>query len=117
MKLKLPKFLLEMSGHVYFHKYPMFLVYRPDIHRVRGKDVRKVLEAIMSGDMILRRFDQYLNTICTPGFWGHASQYVIPVFVHKPRPRIAVCSERQFIRVVEPLARRDIEAQRVAADF
>ena len=76
MKLKLPKFLLEMSGHVYLHKYPMFLVYRPDIHRVHGKDVRKVLEAIMSGDMILRKFDQYLNTIFTPGFWGHASQFV-----------------------------------------
>jgi len=76
MKLRMPKFLIEASGHLYLHKYPMFVVYRPDIHRVRGHDVRRVLNAIELGDILLRRFDQYLNTIFTPGFWGHAGAYV-----------------------------------------
>jgi len=75
MKLKIPKFILEMSGHVYLHKYPMWIVYRPDIHRVRGNDVRKILISLQPGDIVLRRFDQYLNTIFTPGFWGHAGLY------------------------------------------
>jgi len=54
----------------------MFFVYKPDIHRVKGEDVRKILEVIQPGDIMLRRFDQYVNTLCTPGFWAHAGLYV-----------------------------------------
>ena len=76
MRLKLPKFILEFSGHLYLHKYPMFIVYRPDIHRVRGEDVRKILILLQPGDILLRRFDQYLNTIFDGSFWAHAGLYV-----------------------------------------
>jgi len=76
MKWKVPRFLIEATGHIYLHKYPMWLIYRPDIHRVRGEDVRKVLDVVEPGDILLRRFDQYLNTIFTPGFWGHAGLFV-----------------------------------------
>jgi hypothetical protein len=76
MKLKVPKRLIKLTGHLYFHKYPSFVVYRPNIHRVRGKDVRKILNVIEPGDILLRRFDSYLNTILTPGFWGHAGIYI-----------------------------------------
>jgi uncharacterized protein YycO len=57
-------------------KYPPWFVYKPDIHRVRGEDVRRVLDAVQPGDILLRRFDGYLNTIFTPGFWGHAGLYL-----------------------------------------
>lgn len=50
----------------------MWFVYRPDVHRVRGKDVRQVMECVQPGDILLRRFDGYINTVFTPGFWGHA---------------------------------------------
>lgn len=43
---------------------------------MRGDDVRKILNIVESGDILLRRFDQYLNTMFTPGFWGHAGVYV-----------------------------------------
>ena len=76
MKLKLPKFLIEATGHIYLHKYPMFIIYKPDIHKVRGKDVRGILESIIPGDILLRRFDQYINTMFTPGFFSHAGIYV-----------------------------------------
>ena len=76
LKLKLPRWLIEATGHLYLHKYPMFMVYRPDIHRVRGGDVRKILDVVEPGDILLRRFDQYINTIFTPGFWGHAGVYI-----------------------------------------
>jgi uncharacterized protein YycO len=75
MKLKLPKFILEFSGHAYFHKYPMFFVYKPNIHKVRGRAVREILNVVEPGDILLRRFDGYLNSLCT-GFWGHAGIYV-----------------------------------------
>ena len=76
MKIRIPKFISEFTGHTYLHKYPLWFVYRPDVHRVRGNDVREILNIINPGDILLRRFDGYLNTVFTPGFWGHAGAYV-----------------------------------------
>jgi len=76
MKLKAPRALIELTGHIYFHKLPGFILYRPHMHKVRGEDVRKVLDVVETGDILLRRFDGYLNTILTPGFWGHAGTYI-----------------------------------------
>lgn len=74
--MKLPKWILEFSGHTMIHNRPPWFVYRPDIHRVRGPQVRQVLDVICEGDILLRRFDGYLNTVFTPGFFGHAGIYV-----------------------------------------
>ena len=54
----------------------MFIIYKPDIHRVRGKDIRNILNSVEPGDILLRRFDQYVNTLCTPGFFSHAGIFV-----------------------------------------
>jgi len=74
--MKIPQWMIEFTGHAMLHKYPPWFMYRPDIHRVRGSDVRWVMESLRVGDIHLRRFDGYLNTILTPGFWGHAGIYV-----------------------------------------
>lgn len=74
--MKLPRWLLKFSGHTMLHKYPPFFVYRPDIHKVRGNDVRRILDVVCEGDILLRRFDGYLNTIFCPGFYSHAGIYV-----------------------------------------
>jgi len=74
--MKLPRWILEFSGHTMLHKYFPFVIYRPDIHRVKGHHSRLVLNTVCEGDILLRRFDGYLNTIFTPGFWGHAGIYV-----------------------------------------
>jgi len=74
--MKLPRCLIEFTGHTMLTKYPPFVIYRPDIHRVRGPQVRQILDIVHKGDILLRRYDGYLNTIFTPGFWGHAGIYV-----------------------------------------
>ncbi len=74
--MKLPKFLIQFTGNFYLHKFPFFGTYKPSHHKVKGHEVRKVLDCIEPGDILLRRFDGYLNTIFTPGFWGHAGLYV-----------------------------------------
>ena len=76
MKIKIPKILVKLTGNIYLHKYPMFIVYKPDQHRLKGDKIRKILNTIQPGDILLRRFDSYLNTILTPGFWGHAGLYI-----------------------------------------
>jgi uncharacterized protein YycO len=76
MKIKIPKKLIKLTGDIYLHKYPMFIVYKPDQHRLKGDKIREILNTIQPGDILLRRFDSYLNTILTPGFWGHAGLYI-----------------------------------------
>jgi len=74
--MKIPKKLIEFTGHMYLHKKPLWIVYKPDVHKIKGEDVRRVLDIVDTGDILLRRFDGYLNTIFTPGFWGHAGIYI-----------------------------------------
>jgi hypothetical protein len=73
MGLQLPKWLIKLSGDLYLHNYLCWLVYRPHHYVMSGPDVRKVLEAVQPGDILLRRYDGYVNTLFTPGFWGHAA--------------------------------------------
>lgn len=70
--MKIPKFLIKLTGDVRLSKRPLFISYRPRIHKVKGFEVRQILDVIEPGDILLRRYDGYLNTIFTPGFWGHA---------------------------------------------
>jgi hypothetical protein len=73
MGLQLPKWLIKLSGELYIHNYLFWLVYRPHHYAMSGPDVRKVLDAVQPGDILLRRYDGYVNTLFTPGFWGHAA--------------------------------------------
>lgn len=52
------------------------MVYKPQHYKIKGNEVREILNKIEPGDILLRRFDGYLNTLLTPGFWGHAAIYV-----------------------------------------
>ena len=76
MKIELPKFLIRMTGNTYLSKYPFWITYKPAHHKVKGYEVRKVFDVIKDGDILLRRYDGYLNTMFTPGFWGHAGLYI-----------------------------------------
>jgi uncharacterized protein YycO len=71
--LTIPKWILKLSGKLYFCKNPMFVSYNPAHHKVTGVETRQILKLIKPGDILLRRYDGYLNTLCTPGFWGHAA--------------------------------------------
>lgn len=74
--MKIPRWISEFSGHTMLTKYPPFVIYRPDTHKLKGRHVRWVLRVVQKGDILLRRFDGYLNTVFTPGYFGHAGIYV-----------------------------------------
>ena len=80
---------IEATGKTLIAKHPMYLVYHPEIHKVRGKAAWGTAHFVQPCDILLRRFDGYLNTIFTElitnyitaedhikGFWGHAGFYV-----------------------------------------
>jgi uncharacterized protein YycO len=73
--IKLPKSLIELTAHIYLHKYPFFFLYKPQLHRVKGHQIREIINLIEPGDIFLRSFKGYLNTILVNG-WGHAALYV-----------------------------------------
>jgi uncharacterized protein YycO len=76
MRLVLPKWLLNFISRVYVSPRPLWISYNPAHHKLKGREIRRVLESLHKGDIMLRRWDGYLNTIFTPGFWAHAGLYV-----------------------------------------
>jgi hypothetical protein len=73
MGLQLPKWLIKLSGDLYIHKYLFWLVYKPHHYALTGENTREILAAVKPGDILLRRYDGYVNSRLTPGFWGHAA--------------------------------------------
>jgi len=51
----------------------MWINYRLDKHKITGPETREVLSLMQDGDIFLRRLSRYLNTVCTPGYYGHAA--------------------------------------------
>lgn len=62
---------LTWFGDLKYFKAPFFLVYDPSSYRVRGEDVREVIDIIRSGDVVLRGYDHYLDGLFIPGEFSH----------------------------------------------
>ncbi|MDA8098286.1 MAG: YiiX/YebB-like N1pC/P60 family cysteine hydrolase [Nitrospiraceae bacterium] len=73
MGLQLPKWMIQLTGDLYLHRFPFWFVYKPHHYAVTGSQVRSILNEARPGDILLRRYEGFLNTIFTPGFWGHAA--------------------------------------------
>jgi uncharacterized protein YycO len=73
--------LIRLTGDLYLYHTPLFLTYKPQHHKVKGSQVREILNVIAPGDILLRRYNGYLNTLLTPGFWGHAALYIGDGFI------------------------------------
>jgi hypothetical protein len=73
MRLQLPTWLIKLSGDLYLHRHPFWIVYKPHHYSVTGPEIRAILDTARPGDILLRRYADYVNTLFTPGFWGHAA--------------------------------------------
>jgi len=67
---------IKLTGDIYLSKYPCFCLYKPKFHKLKGDEIRIILNTIKPGDILFRRYHGYLNTILTPGYWGHAALYI-----------------------------------------
>lgn len=76
MKLKVPTWIIKFIQNIYIHKYPFFIQYKPHHHKVKGFEVRRIMNNIKLGDILTRRFDGYLTTKFIPGFWSHSGMYI-----------------------------------------
>ena len=73
---KLKKSLMKFFSDIRMFPYPGFLILWGDInYKVKGPYMRKILNSIRPGDILLRRFDTYLGSVAIPGYWSHAAHY------------------------------------------
>jgi hypothetical protein len=70
---------LTIFGDIKVYKRPLFLVYDPGSYLVRGEDVRKVIKDIQPGDILVRKFKNYLDGFFIPGYFSHVGLYLGPV--------------------------------------
>jgi len=68
--------MIKLAGNLYLNTYPFWLTYKPKHHKVKGTEVRQIIENIKVGDILLQRHDGYISTIAIPGFWCHAAIYI-----------------------------------------
>ena len=70
--MKLPSWVSKMIGKIYIVKTPFYMIYNPHMHRLKGYEIRTLINNLKAGDIILRSYNGYLNSYLTPGFWSHA---------------------------------------------
>lgn len=76
VRYRLQSRLLNILGDIKVFRWPMFVVYDPKSYRLRGQDFSKIQSCIKKYDVVLRRYDNYLDTYLIPGFWNHAGIYM-----------------------------------------
>ncbi|MBK8954090.1 MAG: hypothetical protein IPM34_00850 [Saprospiraceae bacterium] len=67
---------LKFFGDIKVFKYPFFLLYDPGSYKVKGAEVRKVLDTVQDGDILIRGYTNYLDGLFIPGFFSHAGLYL-----------------------------------------
>jgi hypothetical protein len=65
--------VFTIFGDIRLYKYPLFLLYHPKGYKIKGSGFTKVADNIAAYDILLRRYDTYLDRIIIPGWWNHAA--------------------------------------------
>lgn len=76
MVYRIKKWFLTLISDIYLHKYPIFLLYKPKLHKLKGYQIRQIINIIEPGDILLRVLGTYINSLFTPGFWSHSALYI-----------------------------------------
>ena len=81
--IRLRDFLFTMAGDISYEgkEHPAWIMYKPVGYKLKGKDLWEGMEYFWKGkaqigDILLRRFDRYLDSYFIPGVWKHAGVYV-----------------------------------------
>lgn len=69
---------LRIIGDIKVFKTPCWINYCPEEfdYNVRGEDICKIQEVIQPGDIILRSYENYLDSYLIPGKYSHSGVYI-----------------------------------------
>ena len=76
MIYEIKKTAIKWFGNIIISKYPLFVTFGHTAYKIKGEDVRNILNVIKPGDILLRRFDSYVSGLMIPGYFTHAAIYI-----------------------------------------
>ena len=60
---------VKVFGDIKVFKFPLFAVYDPGGYKVKGEDIREVIQKLRPGDILIRGYENYLDGYFIPGFF------------------------------------------------
>ena len=55
---------------------PFWFTFNATGYQLKGEHYRKIIDLIQPGDIVIRRFEGYIDKWFIPGFWNHCGLYV-----------------------------------------
>jgi hypothetical protein len=76
MFYKIKSAIIKWFGDVKIYKHPFFVMTGHTAYKVKGTHQREILGILKPGDILLRRYDNYVSGLMIPGYYTHAGLYV-----------------------------------------
>lgn len=75
---KLEKVIFRFIGDIKWHGlfHPFWFTINAKTFQLKGKHYRELEKLIQPGDIVIRRFEGYVDKWLIPGWWNHAGVYV-----------------------------------------
>ena len=75
---KIQTAILRVIGDIQYYgwKHPFWFAFKPAGYKLKGEDYRIVKNIIQPGDILLQRWEGWIDKWFIPGFWNHAGIYV-----------------------------------------
>lgn len=75
---KIQSAIFRWIGDIKFSGWskPFWFTFNASGYNLKGKDYRALIEIIKPGDIVIRRFEGYVDKWFIPGFWNHAGVYI-----------------------------------------
>ena len=67
---------LYILGRIKIYRWPMFIVYDPKGYDVKAIGIRTAMSLVEKGDIIVRRYNNFLDGYFIPGRFTHSGVYV-----------------------------------------
>jgi hypothetical protein len=53
-----------------------FILFGESSYQIKGPAMRQIIEVLIPGDVMLRRYSHYLGSVIIPGYFSHATIYI-----------------------------------------
>jgi len=76
LKYLVARAIIKPFGNWQLFPYPFFLLLGDTHYKVKGRETRVVADMLRTGDILLRRYRNYISGWFIPGYYTHVALYV-----------------------------------------
>ena len=75
---RIARLICWLGSHIKWEGWlhPFWVTFNPQTFRLKARHYRQVVKLLQPGDILVRRYEGYLNTMLIPGWWNHTGLYV-----------------------------------------